>query len=149
MAQLLHMDQNQLREVIYKEIMEFHQPRTPTLSFSACLRPAPKTEDSPDACNVPLNTSLPPSFTDFQNFMSALNQSPTQNGEKTDETLSVFLLISFHVLCLSHIFLIYIHILSFPYIPCFHRSGIYIHFSIIDYIVEMDWLDVYILFSNK
>lgn len=123
------MDQNQLREVIYKEIMEFHQPRTPTLSFSACLRPAPKTEDSPDACNVPLNTSLPPSFTDFQNFMSALNQSPTQNGEKTDETLSVFLLISFHVLCLSHIFL---------RATCFHRSGIYIHFSIIDYIVEMD-----------
>ncbi|XP_076452875.1 uncharacterized protein LOC143288364 [Babylonia areolata] len=44
--ELLHMDSEQLRDVIYKEIMEFHQPRTPTLSFLACLRPAPKTEEA-------------------------------------------------------------------------------------------------------
>jgi hypothetical protein len=38
------MDREQLRAVIFKEIMEFHQPRTPTLSFQAFLRPVPKVD---------------------------------------------------------------------------------------------------------
>ncbi|XP_050408899.1 mitogen-activated protein kinase 7 [Patella vulgata] len=37
-----YMDKDKLREVIYGEIMEFHKPRTPTLSFNAFIRPAPK-----------------------------------------------------------------------------------------------------------
>lgn len=41
----------QLRETIHKEIMEYHEPRTPTLSFNACLRPVPKSFES---------TSTPP-----------------------------------------------------------------------------------------
>ncbi|KAL4223999.1 Mitogen-activated protein kinase 7 [Mactra antiquata] len=36
----------QLRETIHKEIMEYHEPRTPTLSFNACLRPVPKSFDT-------------------------------------------------------------------------------------------------------
>ncbi|CAL1529184.1 unnamed protein product, partial [Lymnaea stagnalis] len=39
------LDKNQLRSAIMDEIMSFHQPKAPTLSFSACLRPAPKPED--------------------------------------------------------------------------------------------------------
>lgn len=31
-----------LREQIYKEIMGYHKPRAPSLSFSACLKPVPK-----------------------------------------------------------------------------------------------------------
>ncbi|XP_046374434.2 mitogen-activated protein kinase 7-like [Haliotis rufescens] len=38
------MSKDDLKEVIYKEIMDFHQPKTPTLSFNAVLRPAPKPE---------------------------------------------------------------------------------------------------------
>ena len=41
-----NMDKDMLRDVIYKEIMEYHQPRTPTFSFNAVLRPAPKPEPS-------------------------------------------------------------------------------------------------------
>ena len=41
-----------LREAIHKEIMEYHEPRTPTFSFNACLRPVPKSGNlSPDFVN--------------------------------------------------------------------------------------------------
>ena len=40
------MGKEELRELIFKEIMEYHEPRTPTLSFNACLKPVPKTQNS-------------------------------------------------------------------------------------------------------
>ncbi|XP_005090387.1 mitogen-activated protein kinase 7 [Aplysia californica] len=42
------MDKPSLREAIMHEITDFHQPRQPSLSFSAFLRPAPKLEKSED-----------------------------------------------------------------------------------------------------
>ncbi|KAK3084737.1 hypothetical protein FSP39_018160 [Pinctada imbricata] len=36
------MSKEALRDLIFKEIMEYHEPRTPTLSFSAFLKPVPK-----------------------------------------------------------------------------------------------------------
>ncbi|KAH9515024.1 hypothetical protein Btru_021696 [Bulinus truncatus] len=40
------MDKSQLRSAIMDEIMTFHQPKQPMLSFNACLRPAPKAEET-------------------------------------------------------------------------------------------------------
>ncbi|KAL5017497.1 hypothetical protein ScPMuIL_007086 [Solemya velum] len=40
------MNKDQLRDVIYDEIIEYHTPRTPTFSFNAFIRPVPKPDDS-------------------------------------------------------------------------------------------------------
>ncbi|KAK3592646.1 hypothetical protein CHS0354_034724 [Potamilus streckersoni] len=54
------MDKDELREAIYKEIMDYHTPKTPTFSFNAVLRPVAKTPDGsqPSHPNHPLTQAL-------------------------------------------------------------------------------------------
>nr|KAG5704632.1 hypothetical protein BaRGS_025274 [Batillaria attramentaria] len=79
--ELFHMDRTRLREVIYKEVMDFHQPRTPTLSFSACLRPAPKSGEG--SAEAPFS----PSFKDqLQSYMSDLTQAASTPSKEHQET---------------------------------------------------------------
>ena len=77
-TQLLHMDREQLREVIYKEIMEFHQPRTPTLSFLACLRPAPKADKASEDSVVG-----EPAVSSFKDQLQAMMSSVSAAAEET------------------------------------------------------------------
>ena len=46
MLQLVNMDRGQLRELIWKEIMEYHQPRTPTQGILGYLRPVPQAHET-------------------------------------------------------------------------------------------------------
>ena len=78
-TQLLHMDREQLREVIYKEIMEFHQPRTPTLSFLACLRPAPKAGETCEGSG----DGEPATAASFKDHLQAMMSSLSAAADKT------------------------------------------------------------------
>lgn len=78
------MDREQLRTVIYNEIMDFHQPRTPTLSF--CLRPAPKLDGMGDSLISP-DSSSALSFKD--QLQTLLNSMPQVKSDikKDDKQL--------------------------------------------------------------
>ncbi|KAK7087672.1 uncharacterized protein [Littorina saxatilis] len=78
--ELLHMDRDNLREVIYKESMEFHQPRTPTLSFPVCLRPAPKSEESSDRGVA--GDTIVSSFKDQLQLMVSVNSGEPGKGSE-------------------------------------------------------------------
>ncbi|XP_041349154.1 mitogen-activated protein kinase 7-like [Gigantopelta aegis] len=87
-----NMDKDILREVIYKEIMEYHQPRTPTFSFNAVLRPAPKSETNPlvlSPCPPIEKKQLDAQLTDFFQTVSCEPSYPDDTGESfsTDDLL--------------------------------------------------------------
>ncbi|KAL3857543.1 hypothetical protein ACJMK2_012198 [Sinanodonta woodiana] len=69
------MDKDELREAIYKEIMDYHTPKTPTFSFNAVLRPVAKTPDGsqPSHPNHPLTQAL--------TEQSSVNIQSTTEGE--------------------------------------------------------------------
>ena len=59
--------------------MEYHQPRTPTLSFNAFLRPVPKSEtDKPPESGIKSEATLPDS-TDKEKTTEQTDQGSTQN----------------------------------------------------------------------
>ncbi|XP_067683969.1 uncharacterized protein [Haliotis asinina] len=77
------MSKDDLKEVIYKEIMDFHQPKTPTLSFNAVLRPAPKPE-SPQETEVVKGDSE-----HLDDLLKALQQQQQQQQRQQQQQTNV------------------------------------------------------------
>ena len=66
----------EIREAIYQEAMEYHQPRTPTLSFNAFLRPVPKSEgDKPPESGFPMSPKREATLTDTSDKEKTTQQS--------------------------------------------------------------------------
>ncbi|KAH3889977.1 mitogen-activated protein kinase 7-like [Dreissena polymorpha] len=73
-----------LREVIHKEIMEYYEPRTPTFSFTAELRPVPKLDEGKEG---PAH-GLPSLFKDYQNSQDMKGTPDSSEGQsKSDEAV--------------------------------------------------------------
>ncbi|XP_033748588.1 mitogen-activated protein kinase 7-like [Pecten maximus] len=65
------MTTTKLRNIIYKEIMEYHEPKTSVMKFTACLKPVPRES----TCTV----STPPKQ-DSSSTQNLLNQKPGLDG---------------------------------------------------------------------
>ena len=72
----------EIRGAIYQEAMEYHQPRTPTLSFNAFLRPVPKSEgDKPPESGFLFSPKREDTLTDSSDkgkTTQQSNQEPSQ-----------------------------------------------------------------------
>ena len=77
------MSIQQIREAIHQEAMEYHQPRTPTFSFNAFLRPVPKSsgDKSPDPGSLHIS-KREATLSDSGNK----EKTTQQNREKSEET---------------------------------------------------------------
>ena len=75
------MSISEIRNAIHKEAMEYHQPRTPTLSFNAFLRPVPKSpEDKPSGSGFPFLPKRETSLSD-SNITQQSSEAKQDQGQ--------------------------------------------------------------------